>query len=226
VSLPAIVMAAGLGTRLRPLTELVAKPVLPVDGSPVVAQVLRELAGAGVVEATVVVGHLAAQVEAVVGDGRAFGLAVRCVRQPSPDGSADAVRVAGLEPPDLVCAADTVFARGDLARFAGAAAGAEGAIAVRRSDHKDAIAVEGGRVVQVLDRGGPGPWTGAPLWAVGPAVHERLCLDGKPHELGRAFQQAIDDGHDVVAVPVGPTRDLTRPLDLLRENFPYLRTVT
>lgn len=222
----AIVMAAGLGTRLRPLTDLVPKPVLPVDGRPVVALLLRELGAAGIEEVTVVTGHLAEQVEAVVGDGRAFGPAVRCVRQPTPDGSADAVRVAGLEPPYLVCAADTVFGRGDLAGFVQASMGAAGAIAVRRSDHKDAIGVVDGFVVRVLDRGGAGQWTGAPLWAVGPAVHERLCLDGKPYELGNAFQRAIDDGHAVRAIPVGPTRDLTLPLDLLRENFPYLRAIT
>jgi UDP-N-acetylglucosamine diphosphorylase / glucose-1-phosphate thymidylyltransferase / UDP-N-acetylgalactosamine diphosphorylase / glucosamine-1-phosphate N-acetyltransferase / galactosamine-1-phosphate N-acetyltransferase len=228
VSLPAVVMAAGLGTRLRPLTDVVAKPVLPLDGSPVVATLLRELAAAGTREATVVVGHLGAQVAAVVGDGSAFHLDVRVVRQSSQDGSADAVRVAGLEPPYLVLAADTAFRPGDIGRFAEsfAAGDVAGAIAVRRHEAKDAIAVEGERIVRVVDRGGPGPWTGAPLWAVGAAVHERLCLDEAPYELGNAFQLAIDDGYEVAAVAIGATRDLTRPLDLLRENFPYLRTVT
>ena len=191
MSLPAVVMAAGLGTRLRPLTEAVAKPVLPVDGRPVVATLLRELAAAGAREATDVVGHLGDQVAAVVGDGSAYGLDVLVVRQPSPDGSADAVRVAG-----------------------------------REHEAKSAIAIEEERVVRVVDRGGPGPWTGAPLWAVGAPVHERLCLDAAPYELGNAFQRAIDDGHAVAAVPIASTRDLTRPLDLLRENFPYLRTIT
>jgi len=45
--IPAVVIAAGLGTRLRPLTERYAKPVLPVDGTPVIAHLLRELAAAG-----------------------------------------------------------------------------------------------------------------------------------------------------------------------------------
>ena len=117
MSLPAVVMAAGQGMRLRPLTDVVAKPVLPLDGRPVVGTLLRELAAAEIQEVTLVVGHLAAQVEAVVGDGSAFGVAVRIARQASPDGSADAVRVAATEPPYLVVAADTLFGRGDLARF-------------------------------------------------------------------------------------------------------------
>ena len=40
-------MAAGLGSRLRPLTDHFAKPVLPIDGRPVLASLLRELAAAG-----------------------------------------------------------------------------------------------------------------------------------------------------------------------------------
>ena len=135
MTLRAVVMAAGLGTRLRPLTDEVAKPVLPIDGSPVLATLLRELASAGIGEATVVTGHLAEQVERLVGDGSAFGLTVRTVRQPTPDGSADAVRVAGLDPPYLVTAADTVFRSGDVGLVLDAfvAEGSRaGAIAVRR----------------------------------------------------------------------------------------------
>ena len=72
--IPAVVIAAGLGTRLRPLTERYAKPVLPIDGTPVLAHLLRELAAAGVPRATIVTGHLAEQVERFVGDGSGFGL--------------------------------------------------------------------------------------------------------------------------------------------------------
>ena len=93
--IPAVVIAAGLGTRLRPLTERYAKPVLPLDGQPVIARLLRDLAGSGCERATVVTGHLAEQVETLLGDGSGFGVEVRYVRQPEPAGSADAVRRAG-----------------------------------------------------------------------------------------------------------------------------------
>lgn len=101
-------MAAGLGTRLRPLTERYAKPVLPIDGQPVVAQPLRELAAAG----------------------------CRCVTVANS--------------------------------FASAA---------------------------------------SPAGALG------------------AFQAAIDAGEQIAAVEIGPTRDLTAPLDVLEENFSYLSSL-
>ena len=114
-------MAAGEGRRMRPLSERWPKPVLPIDGRPVIASLMRELAASGLTEATVVTGHLAEQVEELLGDGSAFGVEVRYVRQPSADGSADAVRravEAGARPPFLVSAADTLFTPGDVGRFA------------------------------------------------------------------------------------------------------------
>ena len=65
-----VVIAAGLGTRLRPLTERYAKPVLPIEGKPVIAMLLRELAEAGFDAVTVVIGHLGDQVERLIGDGQ------------------------------------------------------------------------------------------------------------------------------------------------------------
>jgi NDP-sugar pyrophosphorylase family protein len=219
--IPAVVIAAGLGTRLRPLTERYAKPVLPIDGQPVVARLLRDLAAAGCGRVTVVTGHLAEQVETLLGDGSGFGVEVRYVRQPEPDGSADAVRRAGEEPPYLVAAADTVFPQGAIAAVADGA-GEGGALAVRRVPDRVPVRVRDGLVERIRDPGGPGPFSGAPLWVVGRPVHERLCLDGKPWELGNAFQAAIDAGKLIAAVEIGATRDLTTPIDLLARNFPYL----
>ena len=217
-------MAAGLGTRLRPLTERWAKPILPIDGKPVVVTLVHELAAAGCSAIAVVTGHLGEQVEELL---RPLPYPLRFARQPEPLGSADAVARAGATPPYLVVAADTRFAEGDVARFAQAAAGADGAIAVRaqpgRPEHTR-VHVEHGCVVRVNAPDAPGPWTGAPLWCVGPAVERRLRpLPGSPpHELGDVFQLAIDAGATVSAIQVGRTRDLTTPVDLVRENFPYL----
>jgi len=63
-------MAAGLGMRLAPLTDRWPKPVLPIDGRPVIGSLMRELAASGFTEAIVVTGHLAEQVEELLGNGR------------------------------------------------------------------------------------------------------------------------------------------------------------
>ena len=219
-------MAAGEGRRLRPLTERYAKPVLPIDGRPVIVTLLQELRASGFGRVTVVTGHLAEQVEGLL-DG--FPLELRFVRQPVPLGSADAVRL-GLEAlPAVVVAADTVFTPGDLGRFASV----EGhAIAARRDPppsppHRYALGVEDGRVTRVLDRDPANPLASAPLWRLGKSFDPSLLneLGGPPFELSQAFQRLVDAGETVHAVEIGPTRDLTHPLDLVEENFPYLKAL-
>src|SRR2546427_13123656 len=87
----AVVMAAGEGTRLRPLTERWPKPVLPIDGRPVLAVLLQELAAADLRRVWIVTGYLAEQVEKLAGDGSAFGIELSFVSQPGVLGPADAV---------------------------------------------------------------------------------------------------------------------------------------
>jgi NDP-sugar pyrophosphorylase family protein len=227
----AIVMAAGEGTRLRPLTERWPKPVLPIDGRPVIATLLRELAAAGCLHAVVVTGHLAEQVEELLGDGSPYGVAVRYARQPGVLGSADAVRRgidAGAAAPFLVTAADTLYAPGDVGRFVSsfAASGADGAIAVRRQprdQERQPVRIVDGRVVRLIDDDASNPLSAAPLWAFGPTLVPFLSgLSGPPFEFAGAFGGAIEAGLHVAAVEIRPTRDLTHPIDLVEENFPYL----
>jgi NDP-sugar pyrophosphorylase family protein len=226
-----VVLAAGEGSRLRPLTENWPKPILPIDGRPVIATLLRELAAAGCDRVFVVTGYLAEQIEELVGDGSGFALDVRYARQPGVLGSADAVQralAAGAEPPFAVTAADTVYTAGDVRRFLEAARGAAGALAYRLEPspdppHRDAVRVVDGRVTRVLDDDLANPNAAAPLWMLGPEVVPLLDgLPGPPYELSGAIQRAVDAGLPIAGVEIGPTRDLTHPVDLVKENFHYL----
>jgi CTP:molybdopterin cytidylyltransferase MocA len=192
-------MAAGEGLRLRPLTERWPKPVLPIDGRPVVVTMVHELAAAGCAPIVVVTGHLAEQVEALV---EPLPYDLRFVRQPPGQGSADAVKRAKAVPPYLVTAADTVFAPGDVGRFVAAALAHDGAYAVHGADR-------------------------LPLWFLGGAVARWLePLPGRPpYELLEVFRLAVDAGAQVSAIQIGRTRDLTSPVDLMNENFDYLRGI-
>jgi MurNAc alpha-1-phosphate uridylyltransferase len=226
--LSAVVMAAGEGIRLRPLTDVWPKPILPINGRPVIGTLLRELAAAGFEHVTLVTGHLAEKLEALVGDGSAFGLTVETVRQPEALGSADAViraLRAGAEPPLLVTAADTVFIPGDLARAVATwqASAAAGALGVRRGGRpgQPPVRVEDGRIVE-LDVAAA-EHTAAPVWIFGDEITAALPdLPGPPFEVARAVQKALAAGKEILALHVGPTRDITRPADVVRHNFPYL----
>jgi CTP:molybdopterin cytidylyltransferase MocA len=188
----AVAIAAGEGRRMRPLTERWPKPILPIEGRPVIATLLRELEGAGVGPVTVVVGHLGDQIRRLLA-----GLDVRFAEQREPLGSADAVRkaiAAGARAPFVVSVADTVYAPGDVRRFLDAwqRSGAPGATA-------------------------PPLWgVGA---ALVPYLED---LPGPPFELRHAFERAAEAGVEVARAELGPTRTLTEPGDLVLQNFVYL----
>jgi NDP-sugar pyrophosphorylase family protein len=74
---PALVLAAGLGTRLRPLTWLRAKPALPLAGPTILERILRGLAAAGITDVVVNLHHRPESIAGVAGDGAAFGLRIR-----------------------------------------------------------------------------------------------------------------------------------------------------
>ena len=72
-----MILAAGRGERMRPLTDHTPKPLLEAGGRPLIGHHLAALARAGVREAVVNHAHLGAQIEQALGDGAAYGLRIR-----------------------------------------------------------------------------------------------------------------------------------------------------
>jgi MurNAc alpha-1-phosphate uridylyltransferase len=104
-----MILAAGRGERMRPLTDRVPKPLLAVAGKPLIVWQIERLAAAGVTELVINHAHLGAQIEAALGDGRRFG--VRIVYSPEAEaletagGIAQALPLLG-DDPFLVVSAD------------------------------------------------------------------------------------------------------------------------
>jgi NDP-sugar pyrophosphorylase family protein len=91
----ALVLSAGLGTRLRPLTLVRAKPAIPVAGDPIVRRITRWLAEGGVEDVVLNLHHLPETLTAVMGDGSDLGVRVRYSwEQPEVLGSAGGPRQA------------------------------------------------------------------------------------------------------------------------------------
>src|SRR5580765_6304303 len=89
----ALVLTAGLGTRLRPLTSVRAKPAVPVAGEPIVSRIIRWLVAQGVDTLVLNLHHLPHTLSALVGDGSQLGARVRYSwEQPDVLGSAGGPR--------------------------------------------------------------------------------------------------------------------------------------
>jgi mannose-1-phosphate guanylyltransferase/mannose-1-phosphate guanylyltransferase/phosphomannomutase len=85
-------MAAGLGTRLAPLTDHLPKPLAPVANRPVLEHLLRGLARAGIVQVAINVHHHAEAIQALFGDGGGVGLELHWSYEPELMGTAGGVR--------------------------------------------------------------------------------------------------------------------------------------
>lgn len=77
-----MILAAGRGERLRPLTDRVPKPLVPVAGRPLIEHHLQALAAAGFEEVVINVAHLADAITAALGDGTRFGLTLHYSHEP------------------------------------------------------------------------------------------------------------------------------------------------
>jgi N-acetyl-alpha-D-muramate 1-phosphate uridylyltransferase len=117
----AMILAAGRGERLRPLTDSIPKALVPAGGKPLIAWHLERLAASGCREAVINVSHLAGQIVERLGDGARFGLRIAYSREAEPLETAGGLAYARPllgEAPFLLVNAD-VYCEIDFARLLG-----------------------------------------------------------------------------------------------------------
>lgn len=125
-----IVIAGGLGTRLRPLTLTRPKPLMPLCGVPLLEYQLAYLRAAGVTEVCFATNYMADAVEAAFGDGSALGMSLRYAIESEPLDTAGAIRNAY----DTIPGDDCVVFNGDVIH------GFDIADIVRKHQERDAYA--------------------------------------------------------------------------------------
>lgn len=116
-----MILAAGKGERMRPLTDHTPKPLLPVGGKPLILWHLEKLAKAGFGRIIINHAHLGDQIEEVLGDGEAFGVELRYSREGEPLETAGGIATALplIEGEMFPVVNADVFSDYDFSRFAG-----------------------------------------------------------------------------------------------------------
>jgi mannose-1-phosphate guanylyltransferase len=194
----ALVLAAGMGSRIRAVAGDLPKPLMRIAGRPILAHNLRWLANAGVREAWINLHYGADLVREAIGDGSAFGLKVTYVHEPQLLGTAGALANLGAVFDDtmLVVYGDSLV-KLDVAALlsAHAASRAEITLALFDRDLHPHTGIAGGRVqvnaggfvTAMVEGAGSGPGlVNAGVYAADPSI-----LDLIPRG------QAVDFGHDV-----------------------------
>lgn len=106
----AVILAAGKGTRMKELTNEVPKPMLKVEGKPILEHIVRGILSAGVKEIFIVTGYRAETIESYFGDGAKWGAKIRYGRQLVQDGTGKAPEVAK----EFVGASPFILTYGDI----------------------------------------------------------------------------------------------------------------
>ncbi|HVM52441.1 MAG TPA: glucose-1-phosphate thymidylyltransferase, partial [Acidimicrobiales bacterium] len=227
-----LILAGGVGSRLRPLTHTSAKQLVPVANKPILFYGLESLAAAGITEVGLVVGETAAEIEAAVGDGSDWGLRVAYIRQEAPLGLAHTVLIADefLGDDDFVMyLGDNILkggVKGICGEFAAQRPNAQILLAQVPEPQRFGVAeLDGERIVRLVEKPAvpPSDWALVGVYVFDAAIHEAvraITPSGRGElEITDAIQWLIDRGLDVRAHRIdGWWKDTGRLEDLLEAN--------
>jgi mannose-1-phosphate guanylyltransferase len=224
----AVILAGGKGTRLRPFTITLPKPLVPIgDESSVLEIVIRQLAHQGFQSATLAIGHFGELIEAYVGDGTQWGMAIDYAREAEPLGTmGPVVQVADRLPKHFLVLNGDTLTEMNYARLleAHAASGAPITVATARRETRvefGVLDIEDGRVTGFREK----PSIGYNV-AIGAYALSRTTLQRYPSGEGLGFDQLMRDLIDRGEHPAtfdfgGFWLDIGRPEDYDRANIEF-----
>ena len=98
----AVILAGGRGTRLRPYTASIPKPLLPIGDLPILEVVLKQLARHGFDHVTLLLNHMSHLFIAILGDGERFGIKIDFVIEDAPLGTAGSIAMVEALPDNFL----------------------------------------------------------------------------------------------------------------------------
>jgi NDP-sugar pyrophosphorylase family protein len=214
----AVILAGGKGTRLYPYTVSLPKPLVPIGERPIVEIMLRQLRRAGVVEATVSVGHLAELMMSFLGDGKSLGVAIDYVREDKPLGTVGPLRLVRDLPENFLLMNGDVLTDLDYrALFEGHVA--SGAAVSISTYHKKVnvdlgvLVSDNGRVTKYVEKPTYVYDVSMGVYALNRSVLGRIP-EGEYFDFPMLINALLDAGQFVRAVPFdGIWLDIGRPAD-------------
>ena len=231
----AVVLAAGEGQRLRPLTFTRPKHMIQIGGKPLLEHVLVALSEAGIKEVHMVVHYKAEKIKEYFGDGSNLSMKIEYLHQKEIKGTADAFSLAEDRVKDdfLAVYGDLLVTpqaiRSALSRHKKSKPAATlTTLQVEHPEHYGIIRTERGRVVEIVEKPSPEVAVGMPInagiYVFSMKVFEAVRLtEASPRgeqEITDSIRMLIEDGEKVVAakLSVEDWLDVGKPWDLLDAN--------
>lgn len=223
----AVVMAGGMGTRLRPITEQVPKPMIEIGGTPILETILRALTGAGISRVFFAVNYRAKMIVEHFGDGSRWDARVEYLQEPKRLGTAGALSLLPEAPsePVVVMNGDILTAL-DYAEMLDlhCGSGAAATMCVREYATQipyGVVDVEGDELRSITEKPIVTHLASAGIYALSPEVVRRVP-HGECMDMPALFQSLIQDRRKVRIHRIEEYWiDIGRPDDLARARLEF-----
>ncbi|HEX9976680.1 MAG TPA: bifunctional sugar-1-phosphate nucleotidylyltransferase/acetyltransferase [Dehalococcoidales bacterium] len=222
----AVILAAGEGNRMRPLTYTRPKVMLPLANKPILEHLLLEAKGGGIREFIFIVGYHDEQVRNYFGNGEKWGVSISYCNQHKQLGTADAVRtVEGMVAGNfLMINGDIIVNRKEIKNLAGGDETTMSAIEVEDTRDLGLVEVQEKRVVRIYEKveRPPSNLANAGLYLFTPDIFPAIAQTPKSprgeYEITDSLQLMIDGGQVVACQKISYWLDLSYPWNLLPAN--------
>jgi bifunctional UDP-N-acetylglucosamine pyrophosphorylase/glucosamine-1-phosphate N-acetyltransferase len=228
----AVILAAGRGTRLQPVTSDTSKCMLPLLGRPILWHILETIKSAGITDVHLIVGYRKEKIEEYFGDGLKIGLNITYIEQTKRDGTASAIGLVKLDEHFLVLNGDTLVDLEDIDRIIKNHSG-QATLGVRKVEdpqHYGVVEVEDDKVKSIVEK--PKEYlsnlANAGVYAFTPEIYRAIKKTKKSergeYEITSTIQQLIKEGEEVKTVELlGLWSDIGNPWNYLDSSNVLLR---
>lgn len=233
----AVVLAAGIGERMRPLTHTRPKGLLPVAGKPVLDYVFESLRRADVEDVTLVVGYRKEDIKERYGSGSEFGMKFSYVEQDEQKGTADAVSYTDNEETFLVINGDVYSDARSIGKTIKQhrekdAVATLGAYRVKNAASYGVLKVEDGEIREIVEKpeDSQDQLINAGVYIFDPKIYDTIeetpLSERGEKEITTSIELLIEQGDLVSASELGSWVHVGRPWDLLLANENALENQT
>ena len=229
----AVILAAGEGTRMWPLTYTRPKAMLPIANKPIVEHLLIEAKAAGITEFILVVGYHGQTVRDYFGNGEKWGVRIEYATQRKQLGTADALsRVDGLVGHKfLVLNGDVLIGEKEIRKLLGRDDVALSVTEVEDAENLGLVEIKGDKVVRIHEKvtTPPSNLANAGMYLLTTEIFGAITRTEKSprgeYEITDSLQLLIDEGFDISCEKIDRWLDMSYPWDLLRANESLLQRI-
>ena len=225
----AVIMAGGLGTRLRPLTDELPKPMLPVGGGPLLERTIRQLRDAGIRRLSLTTHYKKDIIAQHFGDGHNFGVEISYIEEEDPMGTAGAIGLLGIPDEPLLVINGDILTQVDFRSMLDfhKEQQAEMTVAVREHEFQflyGVVEIDGVEITGITEKPTIKRLINAGIYLLNPGACNYIP-SGQQFDMTDLISRLVAEGHRVAGFPIheywldiGQVEDYQRAISDIRKG--------